>query len=195
MGVGFGIGAITCIDALTLHRRGHLDRIDDLLVAGATAEIAIDRRLDLVTGGIDIGLEEGGADDEESRRAEAALAAAGLGKALLNRMQMMAIRQTLDRGDRRAFSLAGKAETRQARLPINLDRAAATCPHVAASLEPQRPDLIAQNIEQNRVALDEVLGLYAVHNRLPRRTVGTGKHRDPDVNAHDDQSHPIRPAL
>lgn len=95
MGIGFGIGAVTCIDALTLHRRGHLDRIDDLLVAGATAQIAVDRRLDLVTGGVDIGLEEGGADDEESWRAEAALAAAGLGEALLNRMQMMAIRQTL----------------------------------------------------------------------------------------------------
>jgi hypothetical protein len=147
MGIGFGIRAVTCIDALTLHRRGHLDRIDNLLVAGATAEIAINRRLNLVTGGIDIGFEESGADDEESRRAEAALATAGLGEALLNRMQMMAIGQTLDRGDRRAFSLSGKAETRQARLSIDLDCAAATCPHVAASLEPQRPDLIAKNIE------------------------------------------------
>lgn len=195
MGIGFGIGAVTCIDALTLHRRGHLDRIDNLLVAGATAQIAVDRRLDLVTGGVDIGLEEGGADDEESRRAESALAASGLGEALLNRMQMMAIRQTLDRGDRSVFSLASKAQARQSRLTIDLDRAAAAGAHVAASLESQRPDLIAQNIEQNRVALDEVLGLDTVHSRLPRRTVGTGKHRDPDVNAHDDQSHPIRSAL
>ena len=74
-----------------------LRRRDDRLVAGAAAEVALQRRLDLALRGVGLAHPEPVERHHDPRRAEAALAAVEIHHRLLHRMQFAAARQVLHR--------------------------------------------------------------------------------------------------
>src|SRR5258708_25746936 len=84
---------------LPSRRRHGRDRIDDLAVTGAAAQIARDGVADLYFAWARILVEQRLGGEHDARRAEAALRAAMLHQRLLQRMQSAAGRKALDRGD------------------------------------------------------------------------------------------------
>src|SRR5438309_9358169 len=89
-------------------RRSQFHRLVDLEVTGAAAEVAGQRLLDRVAGGVRVGHEQGLRGEEEGRRAVAALRGAELGERILERVQPAVRREPFDGGD--APPGAGEAE-------------------------------------------------------------------------------------
>src|SRR4029077_17727526 len=92
--------------------RGVLDRVDDVLVAGAAAQIPGDALADLPLGWRRRVVEERHGRHDHARRAVAALQAVLLPESLLQRMQLAVARQPFDRGDLRAVGLDGEDRAR-----------------------------------------------------------------------------------
>src|SRR5205823_5269934 len=82
-----------------------LDRLHDVLVTRATAEVAFERVPDLLVGRMRVALEQRHARQDHARRAVAALQTVFLPESLLNRVQFAVLRQTFDRQDLRAVGL------------------------------------------------------------------------------------------
>src|SRR5215470_16713272 len=87
---------------------GVLHRLDDVHVAGAAAQVARDRLADLLLARILVLREQRARRHQHARSAEAALQAVLLGEALLHRVELAALLQSLDRGDARAVGLHGE---------------------------------------------------------------------------------------
>jgi hypothetical protein len=79
---------------------------DDFVVAGAAAEIAGELEADVVFGGFGIFVEQGFGGHEEAGRANAALERGTFEEALLERVQVAVLGETLDRFDVRAFGFS-----------------------------------------------------------------------------------------
>src|SRR5690242_4423063 len=81
-----GVSSVTVTSrVLRAHRlRRDLHRLDDPLVAGATAEVPGEPFLDLVEAGVRVVLQERLDGDDEARRAEAALQPVRLAEGLLH---------------------------------------------------------------------------------------------------------------
>src|SRR2546422_7736014 len=76
--------------------RGQLYSFIDLDIAGAAAEVAGERVLDVVAGRVRIGFEERLGGQEESGRAVAALRGAQVGERLLKRVKLSTLRHSFD---------------------------------------------------------------------------------------------------
>src|SRR5579884_360717 len=113
---------------------GVLDGLDDVDVAGAAAQVALDAALDLVFGGIGVGLQQVDGLHDHARRAEAALQAVLLPEALLHRVQPARRRQALDGQDVRALGLNGEDGARLHRPAIHVDGAGAALGGVTADM-------------------------------------------------------------
>src|SRR2546428_8898964 len=74
-----------------------LDGLDDVLVAGAAAEVALERLPHLVLARRGILLEQGHGGEHHPRGAEAALQRVLLVEGLLDRVQLPVLREALDR--------------------------------------------------------------------------------------------------
>src|ERR671931_2547229 len=86
-----------------------VDGLDDVLVAGAAAEIALEPAPDVRIGEpVAVGAEALDPGHDHARRAEAALDCVALPERLLERMQLAALRQALDRRDLAAVRLDGQ---------------------------------------------------------------------------------------
>src|ERR1051326_2112437 len=75
--------------------RGQPDRLDDLLVPGAAAQVARQRLLDLAVGGIRHPAQQVVAGHHKARRAEAALHGARIDERLLHPVQLARAGQAL----------------------------------------------------------------------------------------------------
>ena len=76
------------------------DRLDDVVVAGAAADIALELLADRVlVEVVALAIDDVDRRHDHARRAEAALQAVMLAERLLHRMQLAALRQALDRRD------------------------------------------------------------------------------------------------
>src|SRR3954453_18488432 len=88
-----------------LARLAELDRLDDVVIAGAAADVAVERLADLVFGRLRVVGEKLHRRHHHPRRAEAALQAVALAERRLHRMQLAALGEPLDRGDLAALDL------------------------------------------------------------------------------------------
>tara|TARA_Y100000588_G_C13804742_1_gene732452 strand:- start:286 stop:546 length:261 start_codon:yes stop_codon:yes gene_type:complete len=79
-------GGIWGPDSLSFHGRGHLNRIDNLLISSAATEIPLDCTFDLISSWLGIFFHESGTDNQETRCAETTLAPTRFCEALLNWM-------------------------------------------------------------------------------------------------------------
>ena len=125
-----------------------VNRVEDLLVPGAAAEVPGERLADLVVARIGHAAEEVGRGDDEPRRAEAALHRARLGERALHRMELAVARETLDRDDVVAVRLGGEHETRADELAVEEHGARAALALLAGVLRAGELEAVAQRREQ-----------------------------------------------
>src|ERR671930_2438621 len=136
------------------HRR-RVDGLDDVLVAGAAAEVALEPAPDLLLGQpVAVRAQELDAGHDHPRRAEAALEGVALPERLLERMQLAALRQALDRRDLAAVRLDGQHGAGLHGVPVEVDRAGSAHRRVAADLRAGQPDVVAEEIDEQRPRLD-----------------------------------------
>src|SRR5712664_4645549 len=105
--------------------RGRLYRLDDPLVARATAEHRGEALTDLGLGGSGIGLEQVERREQHAGRAEATLKAVVLVKGLLERMRRTILAQPLDGEHLDPVRLNGQHQARAGRLSVHEHRAGA----------------------------------------------------------------------
>src|SRR5207247_1241130 len=106
-------------------RRGGLDRLHDVHVAGAAADVAGDRPSDVVVRWIRIAFEQRGADEHHRRRAEPVLEAVLLLERGLDRIEPVRAGEAFDRGDLPSVGLHAEHRARLHRLAVHEDGAAA----------------------------------------------------------------------
>src|ERR671925_612842 len=137
------VASSTWVVMTSPHRR-RADGLDDVLVAGAAAEVALEPAPDLRLGEpVAVRAEELDAAHDHARRAEAALERVVLPEGLLERMELAALREALDRRDLAAVGLDGEHGARLHRVPVEVDRAGAAEGRVAADLRPGKPEVVA----------------------------------------------------
>src|SRR4029078_10858655 len=102
-----------------------LDRLHDVHVARAAAEVAADPRPDLLLVGLRVLLQEPGRLHDHPRRAEAALEAVLVPERLLEGVERGAVGHALDRLDLGAVGLDREHRAGARALPVDVDGARA----------------------------------------------------------------------
>src|SRR5690606_11013393 len=118
-----------------LHLLGRvLDRLDDVHVAGAPAEVAGDRLPDLRFRRVRVTLQQGNRRHHHARRAEAALEPVLLPEALLHRVEFAVLLKPLDGTDLAAVGLHREDGARLDRYSVEMDGAGTATGGVAADV-------------------------------------------------------------
>src|SRR5437660_4666394 len=138
--------------AQLLHRRAH--RLDDVLIAGATAEVRREHVDQLLVADIRLALQHARDQHEEPGRAEAALQAVVLHEGALEHGKLIARREPLDRADRLADGLHGKHEARAHRRAIDQHRARAAHAVLAADVGAGETAVLTDRIGERAPGLD-----------------------------------------
>ncbi len=127
------------------------DRVDDPGVARAAAEVAAERGLDVVVGGIRVAIDERLGRHHHARCAVAALDGALGDERLLQRVHGAVRCQPLDGRYLAAVGGDRQHQTRLHRLAVEEDRAGAAVAEVAAPLGTGEPEVVAQQLEKGDV--------------------------------------------
>ena len=131
------------------HARGRQpDRVEDLRVAGAAAEVAGELLADLVVPRARHALEQRRGRDDEARRAEAALHRPRLDERLLDAVQPVLAAQPLDRRHLVAVRLRRQDEARAHELAVEQHRARAALALLARVLRAGQPERVAQRVSR-----------------------------------------------
>src|ERR1041384_3981437 len=96
--------------------RGVLNGVDDVTVAGAAAEIALNAMCDLFARRLGVAIEKLDTAQDHARRTVTALKTVLLPEAFLHGMKFVAVGEPFDRGDLRAIALHGEHRTTLPRL-------------------------------------------------------------------------------
>src|SRR3989441_424748 len=158
------------IHALVLRRRGlpphpsgrQLDRLVDLDVAGAAAEVAGQRLLDLVARRRGVPREQRLGGEQERRRAVAALRRAQLGERFLQRVQASTRGHALDRFDAAARTGQAERETGEHRLVVQQHGAGAALAQLTPVFGAGKAAVLPQDLEQRLVRRERDLGQLTV---------------------------------
>ena len=121
-----------------------LDRLDDVLIAGAAAQISFQAVTNFITRRIRIAIDDLARRDDHSRRAITTLQAVLLPKAFLNGMQCAVVRESFDRRHVRAIGLDGKHRARLHCLTVDEHSAGAADRSFAADVCSGQAQNIAQ---------------------------------------------------
>jgi len=135
-------------DTRPLLRRRGIDRLDDVVVAGAPAKVALETKPDLALGGVGIALEQLLRRHDHPRRAEPALEAVLVPERLLQGMQRRSLCQALDGGDLRPVGLDGEDRAGLDAVPVDLDGARPAVARIAANMGPREPRQFADVLHQ-----------------------------------------------
>src|SRR5919109_78452 len=187
------VASSTWVVMTSPHRR-RADGLDDVLVAGAAAEVALEPAPDLRVGEpVAVRAEQLDAGHDHARRAEPALKRVALPERLLEWMQFAVVRQALDRGYVAAVGLDREHGARLHRVSIEMDRAGAAHRRVAADLRAREVELVADEVDEQRPRLDLRLVANAVDRerdryhrvppfrRVPPRTCAGSRCRAPAI--------------
>ena len=139
-----------------------LDRLDDVHVAGAAAEVAADPLPDLLLVRVRVLVEQPGRLHDHARRAEAALEAVLVPERLLERVERRAVGHALDRLDLGAVGLDGEHRARLGALAVDVDGARAAVAGVAADVRAGEAEVVAQEVDEQEPRLDVGLVRLAV---------------------------------
>ena len=115
-------------------RDRRFDGLEDLLIAGAAAQVSGERLADLVARRVGVLVEQRLRRDQEARRAVAALRGAEVGEGLLQRMQAAVGHQAFDGLDLAAVALDAEDQAREHRLAVEQHGAGAALAELAAVL-------------------------------------------------------------
>src|SRR5262249_38299577 len=133
--------------------RGH-HRLDDVVVAGAPAKVALEPVADFLLRRPRTALEEIDGGHDHPRRAETALQPVVLLERGLHRVEQAVLRQPLDGGDVRPLGLAHQHLAALHPLPVDHHHAGAALAGVAADVGPGEPEVLAQELHEERAWLD-----------------------------------------
>ncbi len=153
-----------------LLRRGQLlgrrlNGADDLVVAGAAAEIAGELETDLVLAGIGVLVEQGLSRHQKARRANAALERGPFEEALLERVQVPWLGEAFDRLDPCSLGFNRQDNAAIDRDAAEHDRTGAAVAVVAAFFGAGEAQGLAEDFQQALPRLAEKLGGFAVDSR------------------------------
>ena len=135
-------------DATVRTTCGGKDGLDDVLIAGAAAEIARHAKADVRGAGRRVVLQQTPGTGDHARGAKAALQAVMLAKALLQHRHAVRPGNALDRGDRGAIGLRGKDRAGFHRLAVQIDRAGAAMAGFSADMRPGQSRSLAQDVDR-----------------------------------------------
>src|SRR5215468_4857055 len=141
---------------------GVLDGFDDLVVAGAPAQVPRDPVADLGLGRVRVPRQQRARAHQHAGRAEPALQAVALPEPLLQRMQRAAGGEALDGLDRRAVGLDREHGAALDRLAVEADRARAAARGVAADVRAGQAERLADEVDEQQAGLDRAGLLLAV---------------------------------
>src|SRR5512134_10149 len=136
---------------------------EDLLVAGASAQIAGDGFFDPLARRRLFFVEKRFRGHQDARRAIAALRGAEVGEGRLQRMQLRTARQTLHRIDQFVGALHGENQAGKLRLAVDEHGAGAAFAELAAVLGAGKAEILAQHFEQRLVRCERRVGCLAVY--------------------------------
>src|SRR6266566_873667 len=153
------------------------DRVHDLRVARAATEVALERGADRLAIGPRLALEEGQRRQQHAGRAEAALHGAVAHERLLQRVQATVALQPAQRDDGAASQPGGQNEARGHRPPVEQHRADAAHTLVAALLDVEDAERVAQQLEERLVGAHLDLARAAIEDepRDHRRARSTAR--------------------
>src|SRR5215472_120540 len=140
------------------------DGADDLVVAGAAAEVAGEPVARLSLRRIQIAVEQRLGSDQQARRAEAALQRRMFQEFSLQRMQVVPARHALDRLNLVAFRLDRKHQARADQAVVDRHAAGAAVARAAALLAAGQIELVTQDVEQRELRLTQKLRGLAVND-------------------------------
>src|SRR5436190_18603669 len=129
------------------------DGADDLVIAGAAAEIAGEPVPRLGICRVWIALEQRLGGDQQARGAKAALQRCMLQEFSLQRMQKVPARHALDRLDRVSLGLDGEHQARADQTAVDGYAAGATVARAAPLLAAGQMQLVTQDVEQRKLRL------------------------------------------
>src|SRR5262245_10754881 len=140
-------------------RAGHLtggveDRLHDVVVAGAPAEVALERLADLLVGWVRVLLQVADRRHDHARRAVPALEAVVAMDRLLDRVHLPVGRQPLDRRDLPAVDLHGEQVARLDGLTVHQDGARTARRGIASDVGPGEPEGLPEEVHEERARLD-----------------------------------------
>ena len=144
-------------------RGGVLDRLDDVHVSGAAAEIPGDGLADLGFAGVRIAFEQRGPGHEHAGRAEAALEAVLLLEALLQRGHAVGPREPLHGADLGPVGLHGQDGARLHGHAVHQHGAGAAVRGVAADVGAGEREVVADQVHQQEPRVDGGRVRFAVH--------------------------------
>ena len=158
------------------HRAGAgLHGLDDVVIAGAAADVAFQPLAHVLLAGIAVTAGEIHGAHDHARGAEAALQPVMLAEGGLHRMQRAIAGQPFDGGHLGAIGLDRQQGAGFDRLAVDMDDAGAALAGVAADMGAGQAELLAQELHQQRSALDSTGGGLAVHRH------GYSRHSDPPL--------------
>ena len=143
-------------------RRGHglplvggvLNGVDDVLVAGAAAEVAGDALADLALRRRRVVFEQRHGRHDHPRRAVAALEAVLLPEAFLQGMQLTVRREALDRRDRGAVGLDREDRAGLRAPAVDEDGAGAALTGVAPDVRAGQAQVLAEEVDEKHARVD-----------------------------------------
>src|SRR5215468_9260508 len=143
-----------------------LDRLDDVHVARAPAEVARDAPADLVLAGLRVLLEEGVAGHEHARGAVAALEPVLGHEAFLEGMELAVLLGPLHGHDLPAVGLHREYRAGLHGPAVQEDGARAAVGRVAADVRAREPEDLSDQVHEEETRLDVRLELLAVDGHL-----------------------------
>src|SRR5919199_2169568 len=152
-------------------RRGALDRLDDVVVAGTAAQVALEPEADLLLAGRLAVLDQSDGRHDHSRGAVTTLQRMVLPEGLLHGMQLTIAGQALDRDDLAAVGLDGQHGARLHRLAVHHHRAGTARRGVATDVRAGQPQRLPQEVDEELARLDVGLPPDPVHRAsdVPQR--------------------------
>src|SRR4030095_12808070 len=145
---------------------GPLNRLDDVVIAGAPAQIAFELVPDLRLGRLRVAFEHLVGCQDHAGCAEAALQPVLLPEPLLDRLQLAVLGQSLDRRDIGAVHLDGEEGAGLDGVAVHEDRARAALARVAADVGPGQADRLTNVVHQEKAGLHVMAVALAVDRHL-----------------------------
>src|SRR2546425_1125768 len=163
------MSSATALATAVVSPRVGLDGVEDLRVARAAAEVALERRAEVVTARARAAFQEGEHGEQHAGRAEPALHGAVPHERLLERMEPALALEPAD-GEDRAPSRGGREhEAARHRPAVEEHGARAADALAAAFLDVEDPERVAQDLEQRLAGPDVEVSLTPVDHETPTR--------------------------
>src|SRR5487761_2644790 len=143
------------------------DGFDNIVVTGATADVAFEFFTDRVLGQfVALAVDHIDRGHDHARRAITALQSMMLAEGRLHGMQFRTVGEAFNGGDMRAFAGDGQSGAAFDGLTIDVDNAGAALAGIATDMGSGQSQILAQKCNQQRVRLNVACHCFAVHSHM-----------------------------